>query len=200
MTSVCKHDRAKGERQMLELWAKAERLAALAPHIVMPPRQARMNDWRKIGEQLFKHWEKVALSGDRSTYEQAQLSLALLLSAEGSPGNLIEYLQSGKELALSDEERAYVVARLRLKPKQKRGPRRDHAVHMAANTAWAFYLYWKVSNTLAGVSNRGIGNQMKDEACHFAIALLGPWPEPFRPTFRAVRDLIERPKHRRDTV
>jgi hypothetical protein len=79
---------------------------------------------------------------------------------------LIRYLRSDEEIYLSRKSRDFLAWIVENKPwKAKRGRPKDHTVRELAFLANKFYDIWRLMNKRAGISNRGLSNQMKPVMC-----------------------------------
>jgi hypothetical protein len=81
-------------------------------------------------------------------------------------------------------------------PKPARGRPRDEKLYEAAHLARALYRQWKAENIAAGINDHGLGRQMKDRSCDYAIEILAIAGDP-RPASESVREMMERPISRR---
>jgi len=95
-------------------------------------------------------------------------------------------------------------ARRRQTPRAQAGARRNRGGNSrsCARVAIKFYRDWKDANRRNGIRDWGRGDEMKDEACRFAIELYGndvlSHMREDPPTFEELRDLMDRPQARRD--
>jgi hypothetical protein len=113
-----------------------------------------------------------------------------------NPHVLIAHLRSGRPLSPDDRERIAQALEKAAYPKPARGRPRDKRLLEATQLARAIYLQWKVENIAAGINDRGLGRQMKNRSCNYAIeiqAIDGGPP----PASESVREMMERPISRR---
>ena len=159
-------------------------------------------DWRDNGRRLFRrlnedhrdwNWMAVMRVNSDCTTED-QLVGALIAIAKGDPSRLIEFLLSDKEVSLSREARELLGQILRRRP-----PGRPTDVDARQALLYAEHLYslWKRDNKEMGISDWGHRDEMKDEACRYGIALCESEPYSHPPDFETVRELMRRPKSRK---
>ena len=175
----------------------AEAVRKHAPKFGKTPFQCEgaVMDWRKIGRELYER-ERVEAPARtvkatvRPMTQEEALGSALLQSARGNSTRLVAYLRSDMPLTLPADNREFLANSL--SRRKRRGPSRDNEVRYVVFTALVFYEQWKRANQRAGISNRGLANAMKDESCEYALKLNG-----LKVNSGTVREMMERPKHRR---
>jgi hypothetical protein len=117
------------------------------------------------------------------------------LETEGDPLPLETYLRS--ERPLGRQERKILAAVFHRRYASKGGRSPDSLLRIAATLACAFYDAWRELNRKIGVRDRGHSLEMKDYAARVMTEIWLPWKtdEPF---VEAVRELMDRPRQRRD--
>jgi hypothetical protein len=166
-----------------------------------------MEKWREIGEELFEYlkaeqwaadlWREARWNERKQKRLEPDLLFALQSCARGNSDRLIEYVESDKEFSLSRDERDRCARVLRHKPWAPRlGRRPDGVARFALSKAQAIFSVWKEANKQSGISDWGLRDQMKDQACRYAIDICRPYIEGREPDFETVRQLMERSKKR----
>jgi hypothetical protein len=161
-------------------------------------------DWRETGRQLFEHLKRAPAerllememrkATPRKSTPESVLLMALECLARGQSNLLIEYLLSDKEFSLSKRSRQRLAEALREKDWERRGRRPDRHARFVCEQALAIYSTWKQVHKKNGVSDWGVRDQMKDEACQYALMLGKTYG--WEPDFEQVRQLMERSKKR----
>jgi hypothetical protein len=117
-------------------------------------------------------------------------------------GPLIRYLS---ERPLGRQEQ-FALAQILEKPERKTGRPRELETLAAEAVASFFYREWRNRNRRSGISDHGHRGEMKDYAASFAVELACTYPadgapkEPEEHDVQAVRDMMDRPRHRRLTL
>lgn len=175
-------------------------------------------NWREVGPLVFKRekslreakWQALIATGEiiREIDPESKSFWALVRSAQGDSTQLIEFLLSEEELSLSEDKRQHLAKVLKHAYwKPRRGRPKDSEARHAAMIAMHLYELWRYANKRLGFSDRGHCNEMKDESCRYALALIEFDHKKIRVTdsrakfrntnFEKVRELIERPLSRR---
>jgi hypothetical protein len=132
---------------------------------------------------------------------------AVHAACNGDPSRLVEYLRSERALTRTDRDLLATFLPSMLK---KGRPGKDE-VKSLARVALVFYQEWKQLNRRLGIRDHGHADDMKQQACRVALALMNtdPWrvalglppvlnpASTVPPTVEAVRELMDRPKSRR---
>jgi hypothetical protein len=113
-----------------------------------------------------------------------------------NPLVLIACLRSGRPLSPDDRERIAQALEKAAYHKPARGRPHDERLYQAAHLALAIYHQRKIENIAVGINNRGLGRQMKDRSCDYAIEILAIAGGP-PPASESVREMMERPISRR---
>ncbi|MGI8853709.1 MAG: hypothetical protein ACR2GC_10580 [Methyloceanibacter sp.] len=162
-------------------------------------------DWRDIGEQIYEHvkaeqWaadlKRQARKDTPRTTDQ-ELDFALISCARGDSDPLIEFLLSDNDFSLSKDHREHLARVLRHKfwvPRQGRRPK--GLARWALGYAQRIFLIWKAANKETGISDWGLRDQMKDQACRYAIEICRAYTDGQEADFETVRGLMERSKKR----
>ena len=146
---------------------------------------------RWIGER-FKLTQEMAKFYEDDFWISTRLSDALKLSDEGNPSVLAKYLKSAPRL--SDNEKRYLGFAISGETRHGGGRSADLQVHFAAQAALFFYKLWRAENRRRGVRDRGLGDDMKDDAARIAVEDMNmKLPRKKR---AAVRELMDRSKAR----
>jgi hypothetical protein len=162
------------------------------------------SDWRETGLQIFEHLKKrqvdrlleieMRRAAPRKTTPENVLLMALECSARGHSDVLIKYLLSDIDFSLSKQARERLAVSLREKDWERRGRRPEYHARYVCEQALGIYSTWKQVNKQNEVSDWGLRDQMKDEACRYALMLGKAYG--WQPDFEQVRQLMERSKKR----
>ena len=117
---------------------------------------------------------------------------AVELFIEGNSSVLVEYLMES-DSPLSNGERRYLGFALSGAVRRRRGRRADLWTHSAAQSALFFYKLWRAENKRCDVDDRGLSNDMKDDAARIVVEDM---KLPSK-KLAAVRELMDRPAWRR---
>jgi hypothetical protein len=171
----------------------------------LPPGNAK-SDYRATGRSLREQWLnrqrefqrdlKAAVERIRSLDPKDNFIHALSQHAGGESKFLIDYLRSDRPLAELEREYLAQVLEGVLDRKKRRGRPANSDARVAAMQARVFYRMWQAENKKAGIKDFGHRNAMKDEAARFVIDELEPHSPV--PDYETVRELMDRPKPRRD--
>jgi hypothetical protein len=116
------------------------------------------------------------------------------------PSSLMEYLRSDKPLG--NPERCALAKLFERKSEESQiGRPQDTLLRTAATAACHFYDLWRRDNKSKGISDRGHGAKMKDYAALAMVEDAFAWQfldRDIEGFVEAVRELMDRPKHRRD--
>ena len=161
-----------------------------------------MSDWQEIGRRVRdqivnesqnfnakRRAEELIAIGERPEYAFYRV---LDQYSKGKSSPLVKYLRSNRPLLRAHRELLALELSGELSPPPTRGRPRDENVRTAAAVAGRLYRQWKSENVREGIKNRGLGRQMKDESCRYAIEILEPLIEGEPPAFDVVRDMMER--------
>lgn len=164
-------------------------------------------DWREVGQHVLEDCIKAELAaGERAKAKAAkaarepkraefELGSALIFCAQGNTEPLIDFLLSDKDFTMTETTREHLARILRHKSWVPRtGRRPDNLARHACSYAQNIFTVWKRRNLQHGISDWGVRDQMKDEACRCAIGLMRPHFD--EPNFETVRQLMDRPKKR----
>jgi hypothetical protein len=181
---------------------------------------ADVTDWRKTGEALREFMQQRASQFVARTARQAvvvgelpppastmtfqapvqHIDLEFIQAVEfletrGNPLRLEKYLRSDRPLG--SQERKILAGVLHHRYASKGGRSPDTLQRITATLACAFYETWRQLNKKTGIRDRGRAAEMKDYAARTMAQIYLPWKteESF---VEAVRDLMDRPKRRRD--
>jgi hypothetical protein len=122
---------------------------------------------------------------------------ALRAYANADSSRLIEILRSRP---ISIDEQEELADELEFPEPPKKGRPRNEAMQWAAHTAAIIYRRWKRLNNREGINDWGLGDDMKNQSCLYAIELGAPWKGREQPDVEAVRQLLDRPKSRRNWI
>jgi hypothetical protein len=200
-----KHPRSQGWKPLPEIEVSAE------------------SNWKEVGAALREHYlARVSDRCDcyscrsqgtkRGLREKYWVSLVTFADM-GDPSELVDYFKSPKPLTQSDRK---ILAELldcffsgELLTSPHRGRPKNMAAQALASVAIMFYKEWQAINRKWKITDWGHSDEMKDEACRFAIDRhqlrrslsdtihLSNDPMNKTPDFEQVRDLIGRPRSRR---
>ena len=178
-------------------------------------------NWRDVGQELRKIWRRQIQTCDddywSSVYHDTPHGQLVYYWIElvgnalhGKPSSLLKHLRRGLTLVDSimlADTLALILPDLAGRGKQTGGRPKRAWARSGANKAIKFYRDWKDANRRNGIRDWGHGDEMKDEACRFAIELYGNdvcelfgddvemREDP--PTWEDLRELIDRPQSRR---
>ena len=166
-----------------------------------------MSDWEENGRKIRDRYRTAYAAGADALAsvieaklaeplsEEAEYINALRSYAHGDQSKLVEWLAAEKPTEL--KWLAQVMNDEAWKPKN--GRPKNRALRAAATVALRMYREWQRENKAAGLNDWGLSRHMKDEACGWAIELeLGADLAGDESTAKAVIDLMERPKDRRN--
>ena len=166
-----------------------------------------MVDYRSTGSTLRKRWLKrqqeleqaliATIKKPRPHRPEHDFIRALFQHARGNSEFLIDYLRSDRPLSALDREHFAQVLEGVLDRKKPRGRPLNRDERTAAMQALVFYRAWRAENKRAGVKDHGHSAAMKHEAAMFVIHELEPHSPPL--DYAKVRELMDRPKSRRNT-
>ena len=163
-------------------------------------------DWQEIGRRVrdkiinesqnFNAKRRAEeLIGERPEYAFYRV---LLQYSVGNSSPLKEYLRSDRPLLRSDRELLALELAGELSPPPKRGRPRDENARAAADFARRFYRQWKSENICEGIKDWGLGDEMKDQSCRYAIEIFKTLrPGEQQPDLEVVPEMMERPISRR---
>ena len=167
------------------------------------------NEWRSVGKRLYEkfrkgaeqEWEKIektiaAVREHRPTDGDLFKMAIAAAVAWGDLEKLIRFLESDRQACLSRSQREDLAYILTITPwKRKQGRQKDDRTRRVAADANNFYKEWQLANEEVGISNRGLGKEMRDEACLYAVE---SWNSlsPFKVDFETVRQMMDRSKTR----
>jgi hypothetical protein len=165
-----------------------------------------MTDWRKIGEQVYEYqrafyWARL-LDDEKArsnplTTKQA-FSRALVRCAQGDTAPIEDLLLSEHDLSLTREDRKFIAAILNRKYWVRRpGRRPEGGARLTCMIALRIFSSWRETNKKEGISDWGVRDKMKDQACHYALDIYRARPGAIEPNFETVRQLMDRPASRR---
>jgi hypothetical protein len=172
-------------------------------------------DWRAIGQRLGDELrrdtaERIARGKagenagipcrDSGIRGEEFLDAIMATASKNDFTRLIQYLESDKEIYLSQGQRDWMARILKHRPwKKKRGPRKNRIPPFVAVTALDLYRRWQLKNTEAGISNWRLSNEMKDESCRYAVESWNMYAAAWghrTVDFEVIRQMMEGPKDR----
>ena len=181
-------------------------------------------NWRDVGQELRKIWRRRIQTCDdywSSVYQdtprrqRANYWIRLVGNAlHGSPSSLLKHLRRGLtpvDCILLADALAIIIPDVTkpAEPTKQRGRPKRAWARSCADEAIKFYRDWKDANRRNGIRDWGHGDDMKEEACRFAIELYGndmcelfgddapTYMREDSPTLDDLRVLIDRPQSRR---
>ena len=202
------------------IWSKHRR-ARPSPPLAPEVKVSTPADCRETGEALCTQFLERAggrcdcyscrSQNTKSGIRERSWISAVALAYDGDPSTLVELLRSKESLSRLDRnclaellDAAFggeVEAAMNIKGRPK-----HIAAHACASIALKFYADWKAVNRRLNVSDRGVSDAMKDEACRVALQghkirqanhVMLDHPMNVVPTFEEVRELMDRPRGRR---
>lgn len=173
-------------------------------------------DWRKTGELAYEYERAVIwarelddekASRNPPTPTQA-LYRALIRCAQGDTAPIEALLVSEHDFPLTREDRIHLARVLGHKywARRRLGRRPDSCARLTCGIALRIFRSWKTANKKEGISDWGFSDEMKDQACHYALNIYRSFfHEPREPNltgarepiFETVRQLMDRPASRR---
>jgi hypothetical protein len=170
----------------------------------------KVNDWRAIGVRLYEKFRKDA----EQEVEKSRERLAAIREARPTDGDIFQsaiihaiawgdldrlicFLGSDRQAYLPRSNRDDLAYILSDTPwKQKRGRSKNHTVRRLAADADKFYKEWRSALEEAGISIWRLSNEMRDEACRYAVECWNSLDYYVKVDFETVRQMMDRSKTR----
>jgi hypothetical protein len=172
-------------RHLRAIQQRIKRAHALCEAEILP----EMN-WQDVGREIRKQFiaraplpcscDSCILQDTPRGQRKSYWDFLIFKAIDGDPSSLVRHFRSRQKLTRFDRnelaewfEYAFTEV-LQPKPTTKRGRRKHSWAQMCASLAIKIYQNWKDVNRRNGINDWGHGDEMKDEACHLAIELVGP--------------------------